>query len=141
MLKVFSNSNHPLHDVLFNLKLLSSTSDKFNLRGKFSLLIAFIDMYKKNHIYKSDIMLSLNYNLNSVLIYPQIDTISGSDIKKSKSPNDSFNNIFKNASDHNFNFYTDTSNKGHKGCGSGFSYSCRKYFLLTNHEIRVSGFF
>ena len=32
--------------------------------------------------------------------------------------------------------------KGHiRDAGPGFSYSCRKHFLLTNNETRVSGFF
>ena len=34
------------------------------------------------------------------------------------------------------------TNKGHtRDAGPRFAYSCRKHFLLTNNEIRVSGFF
>ena len=40
-------------------------------------------------------MLPFNYDLNSVLFYPQIDTSSGSDIKKSKS-NDLNEQYFQN---------------------------------------------
>ena len=36
----------------------------------------------------------------------------------------------------------DETNKGHtRDAGPGFSYSCRKHFLITNNETRVSEFF
>ena len=36
----------------------------------------------------------------------------------------------------------DITNKGHtRDVGPGFPYSCRKHFLLTNNETRVSEFF
>ena len=39
-------------------------------------------------------------------------------------------------------FFVFFINKGHtRDAGPGFTYSCRKYFLLTNNQTRVSGFF
>ena len=67
---------------------------------------------KKNHIHKSVVMLPFNYDINSVLFFPEIDSTLGHDIKKAKVPNDFFNDMFRNALDNNFNFYTDASKSG-----------------------------
>ena len=113
VLKVLAISDHPLYDILFNLNGLVNRSNKYGLRNKFYLINAFNDDYvKKNYIYNSEIMLPFNYNFNSVFYFPNIDTVSGKEVKKSNHPNISFNIKFKSALENNYNFYTDASKSG-----------------------------
>ena len=87
-----------------------STSDKFHVKKIILILIAFIDIYLKNgNIYNSDITIPYNFDWDSILYKPTIDTVTVIKIKELISPKNIFNKSFKNNLNNDYNFYTDTS--------------------------------
>ncbi|KAL7305527.1 hypothetical protein TKK_0002263 [Trichogramma kaykai] len=111
LLKTLNLKNHTLVSDLNSLKNELALTVKYHINNKYTLLQALEDvqMVTKNIIKKTNLPLPYEYNYNTLLYNPDIDTTSGIALQKSKSPQTTFNEIISKQ-EHNYTaIFTDGS--------------------------------